>query len=412
MKGMKLKTLSIFLSLILIFNIGVFGLSFGSPTTYTIGNRVWYDTNANGIQDFGESGVSGVLIRVSDLNGNVIDTTTTNQNGLYSFSLPPGQYEIRFDETTFPIGYFITKRLIGNNRTTDSNGARVRVRVLSYNDNSIDLGITNQNYNLRVTEKVDVYDQYFDKVGVLYRNTIKTVYGHVDSPDILENYIVWYNGDWGYISVRSTDFNMIKQLEYNVKVNSDSGQIVYNFPGKQPIGTLPTGTVKTVYGEATNERNYLFYRIWYNGGPAYISAYGTQKLDYNVRITDRTVVREYPKGPALPGNLYKNRIKTAYGYRTDNNGVMWYRVWHNGGPGYVYKLVTSRSLTSVPNFNVRTDVALNVRNGVWGSVLGTLPANTVKTVYGQRLDRDGDTWYRVWYNGGPGYIKANFTTRQ
>ncbi len=413
MKSIKFKTISIFLSVLLILNIGISGLSFASPPmSYYVGGKVWYDTNGNGIQDTGEGRVNGVWIRVFKLNNTHISSVATNHNGLYAFHLAPEEYIIRFDETTVPNGYFATKRLIGNDRTIDSDGSRVRVKVINSNNFTFDLGLTNKPYNVRVTEKIYVYDSSFDRIGALYRNAIKTVYGSVNSTLNGEYYKVWYNGDWGFIKQRSTDNNMIKQLEYNVRINPDSNQIVYKYAGNQQLGTLPISTIKTVYGKRLSDINEKYYRIWYNGNPAYIKADGTEKLDYNVRITDKTVVRQYPNGPALLGNLYKNRIKTAYGYRTDNNGVMWYRVWHNGGPGYVYKLVTSRNLGSVSNFNVRTNVALNVRSGVWGSVLGTLPANTVKTVYGQRLDRDGNTWYRVWYNGGPGYIRAKYTTEQ
>lgn len=57
-----------------------------------IGNRVWNDTNNNGVQDPGESGIAGVEIELwADTDGNgSVDTkvaqTTTNAQGLYLFS--------------------------------------------------------------------------------------------------------------------------------------------------------------------------------------------------------------------------------------------------------------------------------------------------------------------------------------
>ncbi|MCK4441149.1 MAG: hypothetical protein KAU90_04035, partial [Sulfurovaceae bacterium] len=55
----------------------------------TIGDRVWYDTNKNGIQDAGESGVSNVKINLyqSDCNTTVagVSPVVTDTNGNYRF---------------------------------------------------------------------------------------------------------------------------------------------------------------------------------------------------------------------------------------------------------------------------------------------------------------------------------------
>lgn len=63
-----------------------------STTPTNIGNKIWYDANANGIQDGGEIGVSGANIRVA--NGSGFDfTTTTDVNGLYMLpALLEGNY--------------------------------------------------------------------------------------------------------------------------------------------------------------------------------------------------------------------------------------------------------------------------------------------------------------------------------
>jgi len=51
-----------------------------------IGNRVWIDTNANGIQDPGEAPVAGVTVRLYDANSTVVGTALTDADGLYYFS--------------------------------------------------------------------------------------------------------------------------------------------------------------------------------------------------------------------------------------------------------------------------------------------------------------------------------------
>ncbi|MBK9462532.1 MAG: carboxypeptidase regulatory-like domain-containing protein [Sphingobacteriales bacterium] len=54
---------------------------------------LWNDTNGDGVQDPGETGIPGVTITLYDSNGDVIATTTTDDNGNYVFEgLPAGDY--------------------------------------------------------------------------------------------------------------------------------------------------------------------------------------------------------------------------------------------------------------------------------------------------------------------------------
>ncbi|HAX77735.1 MAG TPA: hypothetical protein DCY88_18330, partial [Cyanobacteria bacterium UBA11372] len=91
----------------------------------SLGDRVWMDNNANGIQDAGESGLAGVTVKLLDNNGNPVlvggnpVTTTTDTNGNYLFSgLTPGQYKVQF---TPPSGYVFTTPDVGTNDAVDSD---------------------------------------------------------------------------------------------------------------------------------------------------------------------------------------------------------------------------------------------------------------------------------------------------
>ncbi|MGB5306766.1 MAG: SdrD B-like domain-containing protein, partial [Gammaproteobacteria bacterium] len=71
-----------------------------------LGDRVWEDLNADGIQDGGEPGIPDVIVNLLDPGGDgdcntgdevVIDTTTTNASGNYQFiNLDPGRYCVEF----------------------------------------------------------------------------------------------------------------------------------------------------------------------------------------------------------------------------------------------------------------------------------------------------------------------------
>ena len=51
-----------------------------------IGDRVWIDTDGDGVQDPGEAPASGVTVRLYDANGTLVSTATTNANGEYLFT--------------------------------------------------------------------------------------------------------------------------------------------------------------------------------------------------------------------------------------------------------------------------------------------------------------------------------------
>lgn len=91
----------------------------------SIGNFVWDDINANGIQDSGEPGISGVTVVLSgtDGSGNIVNaTTTTGISGDYLFTgLAPGTYKVTF---TAPAGYTATFPDKGSDDTKDSDADR------------------------------------------------------------------------------------------------------------------------------------------------------------------------------------------------------------------------------------------------------------------------------------------------
>jgi type 1 fimbria pilin len=70
--------------------------------TVEIGDRVWFDTNQNGIQDADEPGIAGVTVRLYDTSGNLLAETLTGTDGSYRFGFNEGvragsDYVIRLD---------------------------------------------------------------------------------------------------------------------------------------------------------------------------------------------------------------------------------------------------------------------------------------------------------------------------
>jgi hypothetical protein len=67
-----------------------------------VGDFVWQDLNANGIQDAGEPGVPNITVNLLDGTGAVANSTTTDDMGSYFFDTAPGAYTVQF---VTPVGY-------------------------------------------------------------------------------------------------------------------------------------------------------------------------------------------------------------------------------------------------------------------------------------------------------------------
>ncbi len=102
------------------------GIDFGyarNGTTGSIGDFVWLDADRDGVQDAGESGLSGVSLELYDTgpdgaigggDDSLLATTTTDANGGYVFSgLPPGSYYVDVVDGSVPAG------LVATTGTTD-----------------------------------------------------------------------------------------------------------------------------------------------------------------------------------------------------------------------------------------------------------------------------------------------------
>ncbi|SHH71333.1 SdrD B-like domain-containing protein [Clostridium grantii] len=81
-----------------------------------LGDYVWHDLDADGIQDSGEVGIAGITITLLDGSGNPakyadgsdVPATTTDSNGKYEFNnLPSGDYIVHFDQ---PTGYYFPQK--------------------------------------------------------------------------------------------------------------------------------------------------------------------------------------------------------------------------------------------------------------------------------------------------------------
>ncbi|HID03679.1 MAG TPA: hypothetical protein EYP18_10800, partial [Desulfobacterales bacterium] len=97
----------------------------------SIGNFVWNDVDADGVQDPGETGIGNVTVNLYDDAGNLVDTTTTAPDGSYLFDdLAPGDYAAEF---IAPGGYTISPPNAGGDNVdsdADPNTGRTSLITL------------------------------------------------------------------------------------------------------------------------------------------------------------------------------------------------------------------------------------------------------------------------------------------
>ena len=108
-------------------------------TDLVLGNRVWWDANQNNSQDAWERGIGGVCVNLYDLNGNLIQQTTTDSNGYYAFNVLAGEY---FVEVIKPVGMEFDQKNIGDEtQDSDVDQASGRSEALDITSTLLDLDV-------------------------------------------------------------------------------------------------------------------------------------------------------------------------------------------------------------------------------------------------------------------------------
>jgi len=84
-----------------------------------IGDRVWEDLDADGIQDQGEPGIGGVTVHLFGDSGTELGSTVTDDDGKYEFrNLSYGEYHVEVD---IPAGFLASPRNQGSDDSKDSD---------------------------------------------------------------------------------------------------------------------------------------------------------------------------------------------------------------------------------------------------------------------------------------------------
>jgi uncharacterized repeat protein (TIGR01451 family)/fimbrial isopeptide formation D2 family protein len=227
-------------------------VDFGYRGTASIGDRVWNDANANGIQDAGETGVSGIVVALYDSTGTLLITTTTDLNGNYLFdNLPAGTYTVGVGATP---GRSISPRGAGSDSALDSDIDRATRRsnpitlAIGEDRRDIDIGL----YQLAAVGSLVWLDRDLDGIR------------EADEPGIGGIEVRLLRSDGTVVATQTTDangsfmFTDVEPGEYRIAFSVPSGYYVSPFrqgndtgidsdadpvTGLTPIFTLTPGQI-------------------------------------------------------------------------------------------------------------------------------------------------------------------------
>ncbi|MFK8031358.1 MAG: SdrD B-like domain-containing protein, partial [Gammaproteobacteria bacterium] len=192
----------------------------------SIGDYVWLDTNRNGVQENGESGMSGVNVLLLDQNGSPTGiNATTDGNGRYEFAeLKPGEYRLQF---VIPQNYVAAEKDQGDSDLLDNDGnslgATANFTVLSaQTQTDIDFGVVQQQV-IEIALEARTYGEDADSPAGPY-------------------VAVGDNVSWEYIVSNTGDLPL-----YNVIVEDDQGVFV-----SCPASVLEAGETFTCTSSAND----------------------------------------------------------------------------------------------------------------------------------------------------------------
>ena len=299
----------------------------------TIGNLVWNDTNANGIQDPGELGLAGVTVNLyNSLTNVLVDTTTTNGSGNYQFTnVKPGdayngEYYLEFIK---PVGWNFSPAFQGTDNTVDSDvypntGLTPLITITSgQNLNNWDAGLY-QNATLG---------------NFVFNDTdLDGFYETADGDTPLSGIVVrLYNSAGTHLESTVTDtngnyyFNNLVPGTYYLEFVLPTGYLrsYYQYGVTQNTADQTTGlTVNTTLTSGASQLN------WWAGmrGAAYYYA-NVGNYVWNDQNADGIY---QGRGAGLPGitvNLYNEGGTPAGTTTTDSNG---FYMFYNLTPGNYY----------------------------------------------------------------------------
>jgi len=131
-------------------------VDFGYAPPVTIGDRMWFDENRDGIQNPGETnGLPGGSVALLDADGKVVAETVTDDEGGYLFThMPTGTYLVRYDLSGFTTNEMLSPSKAGEDDALDNDWASGNTADYAWTTLfSVSGGETNLNVDLGIATR-------------------------------------------------------------------------------------------------------------------------------------------------------------------------------------------------------------------------------------------------------------------
>jgi|GEM_PF-2299706 len=310
----------------------------------SIGDKVWKDVNANGIQDSGEPGMPGVLVELFK-SGASVGATATDYHGIYSFAgLAPGNYSLRF---SLPAGFVFSTPRQGADTARDSDADVITGLTASA---VLASGQSDMTWDAGVYGNASLGDFVWEDInGNGVQDEGEPGVGHAEvglytsSGDLVGSNATDFTGHYAFMDIAPGDYYLdfaspdgysftINRQNVDRATDSDAGA-----DGKTDIVTLTSGQNDTTWDAGLYRNASLGDLVWddrnTNGiqdqgepGISYIVA-DLYRLDFNTGtyskvLTNSTVSNgSYSFTSISPGKYYVIFEKTAnYVFSAANQG--------------------------------------------------------------------------------------------
>ncbi|WP_343733224.1 SdrD B-like domain-containing protein [Duganella sp.] len=289
-------------------------LTFKVPQAH-LGDFVWEDSNGNGVQDAGETGLAGVTVELKDADGHVVATTTSDASGAYHFDVNAGTYTVHVQA---PAGYAAAPQGQGGNSAADSD------IDASGNSGAIALtpGDTNNTIDAGLYRPVSLGDTVWYDTN---RNGVQD------------------GGEAGVAGVKVTLLDANGNAVADASVTTDAN-------GHYQFSNLKPGTYSVQFDKATLPANYYFTNAAQGGDAAkdsdadvntgktgqvtLVSGGSNQTLDAGIVIQQATVgdrVWEDKNGNGVQDSGEQGVDGATVSLKDSNGNVVGTVVTHDGG---------------------------------------------------------------------------------
>jgi len=327
------------------------------PSVVTLGDFVWNDQNANGIQDTGEPGLPAVTVSLYLQNGSLYDVTTTDTHGYYSFAYFPlnTSYYLQF---TLLEGYRFSPKDQGTDDLKDSDADPSTGRTdisffnATQNDASWDAGMY---------------------VPVSPGNPGTPV------PQVVPNHPPTADGTAG------EPYNAFigEELHFNGSRSYDRDGTIVSWHWSFGDGTTANGTAVTHLYMAVGTYTVLL-TVTDND-----SATDTFHTVANIRMPNRAPLKPTISGP-LEGNRNVSYVFTVVTTDPDNDNVRYTIMWGDGSQNTSPLLKSGQSIETLHQWNSLGFYTVRVS--------AQDPSNATSEMYEVRMSID------VRYVGNLGYL--------